>query len=245
MNQFLDIFINRIGLSDDSYMKTIRLINTFISNSFLQLKDNQLMITQSKDVIEKSVINDTYANHIILNYTLIDNNMTKYNISNYNILGSDDIMIIDCDEIIIPESETLDFYGCKLISNNDVFQLNYDKPDIELPLFEVDIGEKYVDDFLLRDGYGNGFYMEYHDTPHYHQPINKNASGYLVLGKFVDDQIYITKFRIPYGSAIYTQPYVLHSDAYLIGSYNVIYIKTNNYKTYLLLNNQRKIINVK
>ena len=74
-------------------------------------------------------------------------------------------------------------------------------------------------------------------TPHFHMPLNKNADGYVILGRIINDICYLSAFNIPYNYAIYIKPNVIHCDAYLTGDYLVVYTKTEEYSTVLIKNN--------
>jgi hypothetical protein len=224
-------------------MITHKLIRIFKPNTTMYLLDSQLIETDSLPY----QITDTYRTippNIVINGKLNDYIQTT---KNNNILGKNQIMTIDNTyEINIPIAETtqenLSFFGSKLITNNKPFHL---KNEIEMPLFHVSIGNKYVDDYLLIDNYGGGFYIERHNTPHYHQSMNKNSRGYLILGKQIDNCFLLSKFRIQNECAIYTPPNIYHSDAFLIGDYLVVYNKTDDYNTYILKTPNDKIIKVK
>ena len=83
---------------------------------------------------------------------------------------------------------------------------------------------------MLQQEYGNGCYIEQHDNEHYHQPLNKQSSGYYILAKKISNNLYeFGAFKIPYGYGIYTLPYTYHTDSFLIGKYIVAYGLTNNY----------------
>ncbi len=101
----------------------------------------------------------------------------------------------------------------------------------------MNIGENYVEHFLFKEDGGGGCYLEYHNTPHLHIPINKNSCGYLILGKFVDNKVHLSAFKIPFGYAIYTSPFTVHCDGFLVGDYTVLYTVTPNYSTVLLRHN--------
>lgn len=98
----------------------------------------------------------------------------------------------------------------------------------------MEIGKKYVEGFLLNKDKGGGCYLEYHDTPHLHIPLNKDSKGYLILGKFSKDEVHLSEFSIPYGYAIYTPSLTIHCDGFLVGHYMVLYTITPNYSTALL-----------
>jgi hypothetical protein len=240
---FQNIFVNRLGTSENAFMITHRLICIYKPNTVMYLKDGNLIET---DYLPNE-ITQSYRSippNIVINGKLNDYIQTT---ENNNILGKNQIMILDNScEISIPVAETteqhLAFFGCKLIMNDTPFEL---KNEIEMPLFQMSIGEKYVEDYLLKDTYGGGFYIERHNAPHYHQSLNKNSRGYLILGKQIKNGILLSKFRIPPECAIHTPSNVYHNDAYLIGDYLVIYNKTDDYNTYVLKTSDNKIITVK
>jgi hypothetical protein len=47
---------------------------------------------------------------------------------------------------------------------------------------------RYVETYLLHDERGGGFFIEYHDCPHFHQPLDEEASGWMTLAKFSEDK---------------------------------------------------------
>lgn len=229
------LFVNRQGKSKDSYMITTELINIFRKNQILIFNDNYLCkdIFYSLNKIPKS---------ICINGKYIKGNRANQN----NILGNNDIFRISNDEIIIPIDESspykLQHYGAKIINNNETFELKNNKT---MGLYNMKIGKDYVKDYLLCDNLGDGFYIETHDLPHCYYCIDNVPKGVLILGKKINDNIYLTAFKIPKGQGIYISPFVYHCDAMLIGNYNVIYGKTDDYCTMLLKTNENKIVNVK
>ena len=150
-----------------------------------------------------------------------------------NILGNNDVFLTHMREITIPVEETRDeyvgYYGARIIRDRDSFNLKNPHP---MPLFDMTIGKDYVQNYIGLSE--NGYYVEEHNTPHFHQPKLPSAGGYLVLGEHREGKLYLTRFKIPYGCAIYTPPYVLHSDAELIGDYYVMYTRANDYSTLIL-----------
>lgn len=111
----------------------------------------------------------------------------------------------------------------------DTIMFNSDAP---LPVTIMNIGKNYAQDYLMNSEYGGGFYLEVHDRPHFHMPLNENAKGYLVLGKMISEDLYeLSAFRIPFGYAIYTPGGIIHDDGFLVGDYMVIFSVTKEYKT--------------
>ena len=110
---------------------------------------------------------------------------------------------------------------------------------------EMTIGKNYYEGYIK--GKDKGIYLEYHDTGHFHMPLNEQCSGFLLLGKKMayckrtyEHQIYLTGFEIPYGYAIYTPPNTIHCDLFLTGKYKVAYTMTNNYSTAIIKNKETK-----
>jgi hypothetical protein len=162
-----------------------------------------------------------------------------------NILGSNDYFILNQEKIQIPETKTTNenllLFNAHLIKPNEVFNFKCKKT---LPIFEVTVGKNYVNGYLLEENFGNGFYIEKHNTPHYHQPLSPTSSGFLVLGILSNEKLVLTKFAIPFGYGIYMEPNTFHSDACLVGDYAVIYTKTSDYSTWLFRTKENKIVQV-
>lgn len=140
------------------------------------------------------------------------------------------------DELVIPVApatpEHLAFYGCRLIKVGEV--LSFDSSG-NLPVTITSIGERYVESYLMDQDKGGGTYLEVHDRPHLHMPLNKDAGGYLIIGKHTQEGGYlISAFQVPFGYAITMAPWIIHSDAYLIGRYLVIYSATPEFSTVIL-----------
>ena len=246
---FNSIFVNRIGKSLNSFMKTIKLIRTIEPGTWVILENNKLLDANEPDNTHEIICdklyeqNDTGINCVSVSGRFIKNFLGEA--SSNNILGKNDWFITETKHISIPVTKTtkqnLKFFGCTLIEPGCSFKLVHDQI---LPLFEVSIGKNYVKDYLLEPEFGDGFYIETHNTPHYHQPLSSKCSGHLILGIFIESKLILTKFAIPYGYGIYMPGNTLHSDAFLIGDYAVVYTKTLDYSTYLITTTNRKIVQV-
>lgn len=109
------------------------------------------------------------------------------------------------------------------------------------------IGERYVENYLLNEDFGGGFYIEYHSCPHYHQPLDEKSKGWLILGKFTDDEkhVRLSAFKISFGYGVYMPPNVLHCDAFLTGNYLVAYTAAKEYKTGVFLTKEKEITSIR
>jgi hypothetical protein len=237
------LFVNRIGLNNEAYMKTIKLVNTFNKYSKLIWENNMLEISDKPITIKGFKMNK--PKRLKINIKILEEQDESLELNN-NILGKNSKMFIENESLNIPveiaTNDKLNYYLCNMIENKDVFNLNNNS---DISCFNIKIGYNYLKDYILQPGLGDGLYLETHDKPHFHQPLNQDCSGYLVLAKIKRDELIITAFTIPYGKAVYTPSNVFHCDACLIGDYNVIYSLTDNYKTYLVHNEyNKKIVNV-
>lgn len=151
-----------------------------------------------------------------------------------NILGGNVLFETKDSSYIIPHAnetpEELAYYGVHLVPIGSL--VSFQTPQV-VPYTKMVVGERYVENYLLNEDLGGGFYLEYHSCPHYHQPLNDKAKGWLILGKFTEDErhIRLSAFKIPFGYGIYMPPTVLHCDAYLTGEYLVAYTAAKEFKT--------------
>ncbi len=134
--------------------------------------------------------------------------------------------------MVIPEApptpEALAYYGARLYRHGDGITFDTDR---DMPVTITDIGPTYATGFLHVEGKGGGAFIEHHAPPHLHMPLDPSAGGHMLLGRSDGDDYRLSAFPIPYGSAIYTPPNVLHADPYLIGRHLIIYAATEAYST--------------
>lgn len=151
-----------------------------------------------------------------------------------NILGGNGTLTVRSQKIQVPVADTtpenVASYGATLLKVGDVVEFETSE---YLPVTVTNIGETYVKNFLYAEGKGGGAYIEYHDRPHFHMPLEASARGYLLLGKIVGGRYRVSAFAIPNGFAIYTGPNVLHADSFLVGRYAVVYSVTEHFSTVL------------
>ena len=249
MDEYKELFVNRLGISKDAYMITTDLIDIFPINCSLTLYKNNIRTTNKTNYMNiPKMINPTLPNFTMVEGFFHINNSNNNNYAKTlknNILGNNSIFYTKIHNIQIPAikftDELLDFFGCNIINEGDVFRI-YNKK--EMPFFRVIIGKNYKNDYLLKEELGDGFYIEKHDTPHIHQPVNTDANGFVVLAKRIENILLLSKVRIPFGKALYIPANVYHNDSLLIGEYNVLYTTTDNYQTYLFKTYENKIVNI-
>jgi hypothetical protein len=155
-----------------------------------------------------------------------------------NILGGNGRYVLPRQQQVleIPEVETsaahLAFYGCRLVKVGDTLSFDANAP---LPVTITTVGKNYVADYLFREEYGGGEFLEIHDRPHFHMPLEEGAGGHMLIGKTGSDGTrVISAFRIPYGSGILTTPWAIHADSHLVGRYMVVYSVAKHFSTVII-----------
>jgi hypothetical protein len=232
MIMFRNIIVNRKGSTINSFMKTNRIIQTIYPNVNYKILQHCLIPLSEYNLehLDKNIIKEPRFTEIDSNW--IDDNSIK--LANSNILGSFGRLTVP-PEIIIPvniaDYNNVKFYGAKLYRLFDI--IKFETKEV-LPLTEMIIGKDYVNHYILKKDLGGGQYLEYHDNPHFHSPLNTDNKGYIILGKIENFKLKLSAFIIPYYTALYTPGFVIHNDANLVGRWLVVYSKTDNYSTVLL-----------
>jgi len=159
-------------------------------------------------------------------------------IDDANILGGNGRYIVGAgqNELIIPEAETtpghLAYYGCRLVPLGGYLDFSANAP---LPITVTTVGDSYAVDYLFNAKHGGGEYLEIHDQPHFHMPLEEAAGGYLIIGTACSAASRkVSAFNIPFGYGVLMAPWAIHSDAHLTGRYMVIYSITKNFSTVIL-----------
>lgn len=177
-----------------------------------------------------------------------DDKTADFGESSSNILGGNTLFITKDPSYIIPRAfespSNYAYYGAHLVKIGS--KLMFETPQI-VPVTIMTVGKRYIENYLLNADRGGGFYFEYHDCPHYHQPISPESGGWLLLGKFTESKnhIRITGFKIPPGHGVYMPPGVLHCDAYLRGEYLVAYTAAKHFKTGLFRTTDMQLTKVR
>jgi hypothetical protein len=244
--KYKELFVERLGTSENGYMRTTKLLDIFPMNCYLFADINNVLLSPNTKITQiPKMIHSKIPSYITINGIFMDNDTSTNKTKNNNILGDNSIFYCHMDSIQIPiidcVNELLYFYNTRVIEHGEIFQI---ENKYEMPFFEIDIGKNYKNDYLLKEELGDGFYMEIHDTPHLHQPSNNNSNGFVVLGKKYKNSILLSQVKIPYGKVLYIPSNVYHSDSLLTGVYNVMYTKATKYQTYLFKTFDNKIVSV-
>lgn len=211
--------------------------------------NNKIIKSTSLNNLDKLIHSEPNSNNMFEfdSYYMDDSSSEEENITNKNtfsnILGNN--VKFNCDnnyyyfKPIIATNENVSYYNCKIIDEGETF--NFDSPEI-MALFNMNISFNYIKDYIMDESKGGGIYLEYHNLPHIHIPLNDNSSGYIILAKQKKSNIYdVSAFKIPYGKALYIPPNIIHNDCFLIGDYNVVYGKSTNYSTAILKEGEKLV----
>ena len=238
-----EILVHRIGNDPNSFMITEEIIGTVKSKTNYRVSLDGLIETHEEISTPQEITNTAIPRYLKIKGEWNPDEPKGTNQA--NLLGGFGTLKVSKYKIEIPENdatqELLSFYGASLIKVDDIFQF---ETNSELPVTIMNIGETYVEHYLKAPKLGGGTYIEYHDRPHFHLPLNRSASGHMILGHFKGNEYILSAFKIPFGYGIYTPPELLHADAYLIGRYMVVYSITEHFSTVLFKNKRNKLVDV-
>lgn len=163
-----------------------------------------------------------------------------------NVLGDNGGLYFNEPSIRVPvvkaTTKTLAYYGALVIPHDQSVRFPNEDP---FPLWKMEVGAHYVNDYIMNANGGGGFYLEFHhDQPHFHMIVN--GGGYYLLAKQVaPNRYHLTAFELSSGQAIYTKKGAIHCDAALVGEIVCGYTVSNNCETVLLrTKNHNHMVNI-
>lgn len=141
---------------------------------------------------------------------------------------------------VVATPENVKFYGLQLLAKGEAFTLT--STEYDMALIEYDYKKNYRDDFLTQTEGGGGFFVERHNFPHLHIPLDNNCGGYIVIGKQMTQTMFaFTAFNIPHNHALYTPANTIHGDGTLIGNHGITVAKSSAKADTVLFYNKRTI----
>jgi hypothetical protein len=113
----------------------------------------------------------------------------------------------------------------------------------KLRIVTYNYGDKYVNDYLLKDG-GSGIFIERHDFIQAITPMNEQCGGFVILGKEDGDELELIGATVPYGYTLLVDKGSIHGDSTMTGLYmmamtgnhvamstaDTVFMKTNDLK---------------
>ena len=235
--------VNRTGDTPQAFMQTTRIVGEVKPDTTYQIVGQTLK--PSHKPLHTPPPHTQIPPHTCLQGQWINPIHTDPHPS--NILGDiGSFLATTNNTLTIPVAPTtpahLAYYGAQHIYPHTSFQFETNTP---LPLFQMTIGSDYITRYMLQQKHAGGIYIEYHDKPHFHMPLQPHAHGHLILGKKITPHLYhLSAFAIPYTTAIYTPPGTIHNDSFLVGSYLVAYTTTPHFSTVRLLTASKHILPV-
>ena len=178
---------------------------------------------------------DTSTNHVYVKATWLNSTQAlKENVhvisgSSGNVFGSMGALLVPDDfkiPTLLATAENVKHYGLELVNAGEVLTVHSEEVDIMM--MEYDYTEIYKKDFLMKEHGGGGIFVEHHNFPHIHIPMEEDCGGYIVIGKEIDKgEFHFTAFQIPYGSALLTPANTIHGDGTLVGKYGLALADSN------------------
>ncbi len=216
------LMVNRRGKDPHSYMMTESIVGYISPQQCYRLDAHSLTPIETSVKLDISKVEPEVPPHV--RFTGDWRGIETVDSIHSNILGGLGTLTLNAYELNIPEAdptpEFLSFYDARLFRVGDLLTFECDQ---NLPVTIINIGQTYVEDYLHIKDQGGGSFIEYHDRPHLHMPLESKAHGHLLLGRSEGDDYLLSAFPIPFGYAIYTKPFALHADPYLVGRDLLIY----------------------
>ncbi len=230
------LLVNRKGAIEDAFMRTENIVGYVEPKKLYKLSWRGLELESNEDGEATPIAKVSTPSYAEIRGEWISDIDLKTKDS--NILGGMGSFILPDgeDTLTIPIAETtpenLAFYNSHLLKVGET--VRFDSTG-NLPVTITAVGKHYADVYLMDEQKGGGAYLEMHDRPHFHMPLDEIAGGYLIIGKRGEDGVdRVSAFKVPYGHGVAMAPWCIHSDAYLVGRYVVIYSATPEFSTVIL-----------
>ena len=230
------LLVNRKGSTDSAYMRTENIVGYVEPGKLYRLTWQGLRPESDQQGDSTPLVKAAAPDHAVVRGDWISE--VDLAMEDSNILGGMGSFLLPDgeDTLTIPVAEAtpeaLAFYDSHLLNVGETIRFD---AKANLPVTITAVGEHYAEAYLMDEQKGGGTYLEVHDRPHFHMPLHKDAGGYLIIGKRCQDGLdRISAFKIPYGCAVAMAPWCIHSDAYLVGRYMVIYSATPEFSTVIL-----------
>ncbi len=239
------LIVNRVGQHADAFMVTRDIITVLSAQQTYQLQYSPHDMPTLQPVIPQQISTGNDARLRLPKHAIVRGEWITATTGDHteaNILGGLGMLQLQDVPMPIPivhaNHADLAFYDAQLLTPGSTIRFETRQ---NLPLTEVSIGKHYVAHYLSQAALGGGEYIEYHDQPHFWAPQNAQAGGHILLGRQIGQNFYFTGFHIPFGCAVYLSPFALHSDAYLVGDYLVVYALCEEFSTVLFKNQHQEI----
>jgi hypothetical protein len=97
--------------------------------------------------------------------------------------------------------------------------LKYSEAQHKLRLISYYYGSRYYSDYCMKKG-GTGAFLEHHPFIQFITPLECNASGFIIVGRYLKDKsLQLISLQIPFGFSLIVNPHAIHGDTNLKGLY--------------------------
>ena len=236
--------VDRSGASEDAFMRA----EHFLGHVH---PDQTYLVSWDGMVYDPDAAAEPLPSPVEPPHTILDGEWDSeidLTIADASILGGNGRYVLPegCDKLGIRKAEAtpghLAYYDCHLVPVGGPVTFQANAP---LPVTVTSVGQTYSVDYLQDAKHDGGEYLEVHDRPHFHMPLDEEAGGHLFIGK-IDEcgARRISAFRIPFGYGILMAPWAIHADSHLIGRYMVIYSATKNFSTVIIRKSGGELANI-
>lgn len=119
-----------------------------------------------------------------------------------------------------PQNYVLSAFKCQIVRNDIPFRFNnisqYKHAQHKLRVVTYNYGPNYVNDYLM---HGSGVFLEKHEFVQSITPSSPECGGYVMIAKGNSAELEIVAISIPYGYTLLVEPYCIHGDSGLVGTY--------------------------
>ena len=115
----------------------------------------------------------------------------------------------------IATTEHLRYYGASLADSTQVEVSLMCRHGIQDFTYE----NNYLEDYVEAENGGCG--LEMHDFSHLDCPL-QDDSGYFIIGKMLDQTLYLTAFKVPTRHTLYLPGGIIHSNDYMKGTWRIM-----------------------
>jgi len=235
----------RFGVLPNSSMLTIKVLSAVFPFATYQFEPGNLKPADAQATLARIPKNAGVPAHVEFQGLWTSN--YSHARPEANVLGGFGTLIIDSQELVIPlvtaSPETLAYYEGLFVKSGEAFVVDSPKA---LPVTVVLFEANYEKGYLALPAYGGGYYLEFHDLPHFWSHVNPDGHGAIILGKeATPGTLHLTAYQIPYGAGVYVPGGVVHSDALLIGEVMPIYSVTDKFSTVHIKDKQGVLVHVR
>lgn len=163
------------------------------------------------------------------------NTITGQAIQSDSLFDKPGILEISHESLVFPLVNGKDYdisrFSAQIVPNHIPFTFNqhrielYSHAQHKLRTVTYNYGDRYADDYLMP---GSGIFIERHEFIQAITPMSEECSGYVILGRQVQDTLELIAVTIPFGYTLLVEPWAIHGDSTLRGMYSMAMTGNHN-----------------